>query len=386
MHRLVPALVAEMGAAYPELVRAQPLIEATLQQEETRFRQTLANGLKLLDEATADMAEGGDAARRDRVQALRHLRLPLRPDRGRAARPRPRRRPRRLRRRDGGAEGRRPRRLEGLGRQGLRRGLVRPRRGAWRDRIHRLFGRRRRGRGPRDRQGRRARSSSAEEGDKVQLLLNQTPFYGESGGQVGDAGKLTSVSKASKAMLRTRRSRSAASTRSPPRSSRASVTVGDTLHQTVDAERRDRDPRQPQRDPPAPRRAAQPARRPCHAEGQPGRARPLPLRFLAPQGAEPRRRSPQIEADVNAEIRANEPVGTRLMTPDDAVAAGAMALFGEKYGDEVRVLSDGPRHRPALFGRAVRRHPCQTRTGDIAICSRSSPKARSPPASAGSRR
>ena len=59
MWRLVPALVAEMGAAYPELVRAQPLIEATLQQEETRFRQTLATGLKLLDEATADLADGG---------------------------------------------------------------------------------------------------------------------------------------------------------------------------------------------------------------------------------------------------------------------------------------------------------------------------------------
>ena len=58
MYRLVPALVAEMGAAYPELVRAQPLIEATLQQEETRFRQTLANGLKLLDEATAGLGRG----------------------------------------------------------------------------------------------------------------------------------------------------------------------------------------------------------------------------------------------------------------------------------------------------------------------------------------
>ena len=59
MWRLVPALVAEMGAAYPELLRAQPLIEATLQQEETRFRQTLATGLKLLDEATGDLGEGG---------------------------------------------------------------------------------------------------------------------------------------------------------------------------------------------------------------------------------------------------------------------------------------------------------------------------------------
>jgi alanyl-tRNA synthetase len=58
MHRLVPSLVAEMGAAFPELVRAQPLIEATLRQEEVRFRQTLDKGLKLLDEATASMAPG----------------------------------------------------------------------------------------------------------------------------------------------------------------------------------------------------------------------------------------------------------------------------------------------------------------------------------------
>ena len=63
MHRLVPALVAEMGAAYPELVRAQPLIEETLKLEETRFRQTLANGLRLLDEATAGDEAGRHACR-----------------------------------------------------------------------------------------------------------------------------------------------------------------------------------------------------------------------------------------------------------------------------------------------------------------------------------
>ncbi len=59
MNRLVPSLVAEMGAAYPELVRAQPAIEATLLQEEVQFRRTLANGLKLLDEATGAMEQGG---------------------------------------------------------------------------------------------------------------------------------------------------------------------------------------------------------------------------------------------------------------------------------------------------------------------------------------
>src|SRR5205085_1509836 len=62
MYRLVPALVAEMGAAYPELLRAQPLLEATLQQEEMRFRQTLVTGLKLLDEATAELPKGGTLA------------------------------------------------------------------------------------------------------------------------------------------------------------------------------------------------------------------------------------------------------------------------------------------------------------------------------------
>src|SRR5690242_18270025 len=62
MYRLVPALAAEMGAAYPELVRAQSLIEATLQQEETRFRQTLVTGLKLLDEATSGLEDGGTLA------------------------------------------------------------------------------------------------------------------------------------------------------------------------------------------------------------------------------------------------------------------------------------------------------------------------------------
>ena len=119
MYRLVPALVAEMGAAYPELVRAQPLIEATLQQEETRFRQTLVERPEAARmKRRGDLAEGGTLARRNGVQALRHLRLPLRPDRGRAARPRAAGRSRGFRRRHGRAEGRGPRCLEGLGRQG----------------------------------------------------------------------------------------------------------------------------------------------------------------------------------------------------------------------------------------------------------------------------
>jgi len=70
MHRLVGSLAAEMGAAYPELLRAQPMIEATLKQEETQFRRTLDKGIKLLDEATAGMAPGDILDRRHGVQAV----------------------------------------------------------------------------------------------------------------------------------------------------------------------------------------------------------------------------------------------------------------------------------------------------------------------------
>src|SRR3546814_15047988 len=64
MHRLVPELVAEMGGAFPELVRAQPLVEETLKLEETRFRQTLDKGLRLLEEATEGLKAGDTMAGR----------------------------------------------------------------------------------------------------------------------------------------------------------------------------------------------------------------------------------------------------------------------------------------------------------------------------------
>ena len=238
MYRLVPELVAEMGGAYPELVRAQPLIEATLLQEETRFRQTLANGLKLLDEATADDGRGRHASRRDRVQALRHLRLPLRPDRGRAARPRP-----------------------GVDRAGFDAAMAEQKaaaRAAWkgsgekasdelwfdiaeehrRDRVHRLFGPRRRGRRPRDGQGRRAASTRPGEGETVTILAQPDALLRRKRRAGRRRWKTDFAQGLRRPKLRTRRSRSASSTRSRTKVVKGAVKVGDALHQSVDAERR----------------------------------------------------------------------------------------------------------------------------------------------------
>ena len=101
MWRLVPALVREMGQAYPELIRAEPLITETLKLEESRFRKTLERGLSILDEETRDLVRRPEAFGRDRLHPLRHLRLPARPHPGRAQIARHRRRHRRLQRRDG---------------------------------------------------------------------------------------------------------------------------------------------------------------------------------------------------------------------------------------------------------------------------------------------
>lgn len=181
--------------------------------------------------------------------------------------------------------------------------------------------------------------ASAGEGDTVTILVNQTPFYGESGGQMGDAGVISSlggmkavVDDTSKPLgrLHAHQARIEAGT----------IKVGDTVHLAVDVERRDA------------LRANHSATHLLHAAlrhhlgghvTQKGSmVAPERLRFdFSHTKALTDAEIAAIEAEVNAEIRANEAVTTRLMSPDDAVQAGALALFGEKYGEEVRVLSMG---------------------------------------------
>jgi alanyl-tRNA synthetase len=338
MYRLVPALVAEMGAAYPELLRAQPLIEATLQQEETRFRQTLITGLKLLDEAASEVGEGGTLPGEVAFKLYDTYGFPL------------------------------DLTEQALIEQGLKvdqagfdAAMAEQKakaRAAWKgsgskaseqiwfDLVEEH--------GPTEFTGYSgtegegvvlaivkggARVDRAEVGETVDILLNQTPFYGESGGQIGDTGKLTTlkgfvgdVEDTSKPLgkLHVLRTKVVA----------GELTVGETVHQKVDVERRDRV------------RANHSATHLLHAalRRQLGTHVTQKGSLVAPDyfrfdfshpKALTRDELEAVEAEVNAQIRSNEPVSTRLMTPDEAISAGAMALFGEKYGAEVRVLSMG---------------------------------------------
>ncbi|HKC02359.1 MAG TPA: alanine--tRNA ligase [Sphingomicrobium sp.] len=338
MWRLVPALVAEMGAAFPELVRAQPLIEATLQQEETRFRQTLVNGLKLLDEATLDLAAGGTLAGETAFKLYDTYGFPY----------------------DLTEDALRARGLQ-VDRDGFDTAMAAQKvaaRAAWKgsgskasddlwfDLAEEFGSTEFTGYSGDEGEGvvlaivkDGERVENAEIGQTVDVLLNQTPFYGESGGQIGDTGKLTTlkgfageVEDTSKPLgkLHVLRTKVVA----------GELSVGESVHQRVDAERRDRV------------RANHSATHLLHAAlrrhlgthvTQKGSlVAPDYFRFdFSHPRALSRNEIEAVEAEVNAQIRSNEPVTTRLMTPDEAISAGAMALFGEKYGDEVRVLSMG---------------------------------------------
>ena len=340
MYRLVPALVAEMGAAYPELLRAQPLIEATLAQEETRFRQTLANGLKLLDEATAGLGDGGTLSGETAFKLYDTYGFPLDlteqalVERG-------------LKVDQAGFDAAMAEQ-KAKARAAWKGSGSKASEDVWFDLVEEHGATEFTGYSGDEGEGvvlaivkDGERVELAEEGETVELLLNQTPFYGESGGQIGDTGKLSTlkgfqgeVEDTSKPLgkLHVLRTKVA----------KGELTVGETVHQKVDAERRNRV------------RANHSATHLLHAAlrrrlgtgvTQKGSlVAPDYFRFdFSHPKALTREEIDAVEAEVNAQIRSNEPVTTRLMTPDEAIAAGAMALFGEKYGDEVRVLSMGRR-------------------------------------------
>ncbi|MBB5985591.1 alanyl-tRNA synthetase [Sphingobium sp. B1D3A] len=338
MHRLVGGLVAEMGAAYPELVRAQPLIEETLLREETRFRQTLDKGLRLLDEAVIDLAPGGTLAGETAFRLYDTYGFPY----------------------DLTEDALRARGL-GVDRAGFEVAMAAQKaaaRAAWKGSGQKAsedvwfdiaesegsteftgyMGESGEGRVVAlVKDGVRVDRTTA--GDHVSIVTNQTPFYGESGGQAGDTGMVrgadglvATVTDTSKPLGRIHAHHAVIEA--------GTLSVGDIVSLAVDGQRRARV------------RANHSATHLLHAalrkelgahvtqKGSLVAEDRLRFDFSHPEALTPQQIA-AVEAEVNAQIRDNAEVTTRLMSPEDAIAAGAMALFGEKYGDEVRVLSMG---------------------------------------------
>jgi alanyl-tRNA synthetase len=365
MHRLVPALVTEMGAAYPELARGRALIEEVLEREETQFRRTLDKGLKLLDEATGDLASGGelDGEVAFRLYDTYGFPYDLTEDALRA---------RGIGVDRAGFDGAMARqkaaaRAAGKGSGDAASGEV------WFDIAEREGATEFTGYSATSGEGRvvaivkaGAEVTSAVAGDDVVILTNQTPFYGESGGQTGDAGTMASLAGLRATVTDTAKPLGRLHAHQV-RIEAGAVAVGDTVELKVDTARRDAI------------RANHSATHLVHAalrgrlgahvtqKGSLVAEDRLRFDFSHPVALTPEDIA-AIEAEVNAEIRANEAVSTRLMTPDDAVAAGALALFGEKYGDEVRVLAMG---RSGKEGRSYSVELCGgthvRATGDIGL-------------------
>ena len=336
MHRLVPALVRQMGAAYPELAQGQAMIEETLRLEETRFRQTLERGLHLLDDEVARLPTGaalpGAAAFKlydtygfplDLTQdALRELGRTVDTAGFDTAM----------------AEQKAKARASWAGTGETADAAI------WFDLAEQHGGSEFLGYDTQTAEGQilaivagGAAVAKACVGQSVQIVLNQTPFYAESGGQVGDAGilrtttglaRITDTRKAQGLILHV-----------------ADVTEGEILSGQgaelgVDGGRRGA----VQANHSATHLLNEALRRTLgnHVAQRGSLNAPDRLRFdFSHSKGMSAEELATVQAEINALIRQNTAVETRIMTPDDARALGAQALFGEKYGDEVRVVSMG---------------------------------------------
>jgi alanyl-tRNA synthetase len=338
MYRLVPALLRQMGAAYPELVRAQALVTETLHLEETRFRQTLERGLRLLDDELARLPEGGALPGEAAFKLYDTFGFPLDltqdalREAGRAV--------------DVAgfdsamAEQKTRARAAWTGSGDTKEAAI------WFDlaethgvteflgydleaaegQILALV-----------RDG--GTVKSATQGETVQIVVNQTPFYAESGGQVGDAGTLRTDTGAAR-IADTKKAQGVFIHIAEV--TEGSITAGQGAELRVDHTRR------------GAIRANHSATHLLHEalrqalgdhvaqRGSLNAHDRMRFDFSHGKGLSAAELA-TVEAEVNAFIRQNTPVDTRIMTPDAAQELGAQALFGEKYGDEVRVVSMGAR-------------------------------------------
>jgi len=361
MWRLVPSLVDQMGHAFPELVRAEALVTETFKLEETRFKKLLGRGLKLLDEATDGMEDGssldGETAFRlydtygfplDLTQdALRPRGIAVDTDGFDAAMARQREEARKAWSGSGDAA------TEAI----------------WFDLREEVGATDFLGYETESAEGQivalvkgGARVDTLAEGDAGYVVVNQTPFYGESGGQVGDTGVLTGGEDAVARVADTLKKVGDLHVH-VVQIEHGAFGIGDDIALRVDGDRR----RQLRANHSATHLLHEALRRHLgdHVTQKGSLVAPDRLRFdISHPKAVEAHEIAQVEHDVNAKVTANTDVVTRLMEPDAAVEAGAMALFGEKYGDEVRVVSMGDDEDKA-FSTELCGGTHVKRTGDI---------------------
>lgn len=362
MHRLVPALVGEMGQAFPELTRAEALISETLLLEEKRFRKTLDRGMGLLEEEMGGLSENGildgEVAFKlydtygfplDLTQdALRTKNMSVDEDGFKAAMERQK------------AEARAA--WKGSGSSATE--------AVWFEAQEEFGATEFIGYSTTHAEGKILQIVSnevvvdqANAGDQVAILVNQTPFYGESGGQVGDIGSFKTEHGSVIEITDTEKKLGALHVHLG-KVLEGAVHKNDVVEMNVDVANRDKI------------RANHSVTHILHAAlrnklgdhlSQKGSLVAADkMRFdISHSKAVTAEEIKDVEDEVNSIIRQNKAVTTRLMTPDEAIEAGAMALFGEKYGDEVRVVAMGQGQEGKDYSVELCGGTHVRRTGDI---------------------
>ncbi|MDT2073594.1 MAG: alanine--tRNA ligase, partial [Planktomarina sp.] len=336
MHRLVPALVQQMGAAYPEIVQAQSTIEETLYQEETRFRTTLDKGLRLLEDEVTDLRAGGALPGATAFKLYDTFGFPL--DLTQDA----------LREKGMSVD------IDGfdtaMAAQKTKARAAWSGSGAmaddtiWFDVLDAHGATDFLGYDTERAEGQivslvsnGAQVETSAHGTSVQLVLNQTPFYAESGGQIGDRG-LVVTETGTVTITDTRKTADLFIHIGTVTA--GSITNGQAAKLQVDEVRRI----SIRANHSATHLLHEALRRSLgdHVTQRGSLNADDRLRFdFSHNQALTAAQLRQVQTEVNSIIRQNSYVETRIMTPDGARTLGAQALFGEKYGDEVRVVSMG---------------------------------------------
>ncbi|MCB1537821.1 MAG: alanine--tRNA ligase, partial [Alphaproteobacteria bacterium] len=363
MYKLVPTLISTMGEAYPELIAASALITETLKLEETRFKRTLERGLRLLDDETQNLAKGGTLSGEVAFKLYDTYGFPV----------------------DLTADALKPRGIA-VDMDEFNASMEKQKEEArkhwagsgeaandkvWFEILEQCGPSEFLGYAQNQAEGKAlaliregARVKEAKAGETVWIVANQTPFYAESGGQVGDEGRIAGEGFAGEVFDCQKHLGKIWA--HGVRVTKGTIREGDAIDLSIDIARRDFI------------RGAHSATHLLHEalrrrlgthvaqKGSlqtAGRTR-FDISQPVPMSAED---ISAVETEVNARIRANSDIVTRVMPLDEARESGAMALFGEKYDSEVRVVSMGGREDGAAkeFSVELCGGTHAKRTGDI---------------------